>query len=99
MENVRRIYVEKKDGFDIEAKEVLEDLRQNLSMTGLERVRIINRYDVEGISDEEYAKARNLIFSEPPVDNAWDEEMGETDGKGTPESTQRKGVCAYGKRQ
>ena len=81
MENVRRIYVEKKDGFDIEAKEVLEDLRQNLSMTGLERVRIINRYDVEGISDEEYAKARNLIFSEPPVDNAWDEEMGETDGR------------------
>ena len=81
MENVRRIYVEKKDGFDVEAKEVLEDLRQNLSMTGLERVRIINRYDVEGISDEEYAKARNLIFSEPPVDNAWDEEMGETDGR------------------
>ncbi len=81
MENVRRIYVEKKDGFDVEAKEVLEDLRQNLSMTGLERVRIINRYDVEGISDEEYSKARNLIFSEPPVDNAWDEEMGETDGR------------------
>jgi phosphoribosylformylglycinamidine synthase len=80
MENVRRIYVEKKDGFDIEAKEVLEDLRENLSMKGLKKVRIINRYDVEGISDEEYSKARNLIFSEPPVDNAYDEEMDISEG-------------------
>lgn len=80
MENVRRIYVEKKDGFDIEAKEVLEDLRENLSMKGLQKVRIINRYDVEGISDEEYFKSRNLIFSEPPVDNAYDEEIDISEG-------------------
>ena len=81
MANVRRIYVEKKDGFDIEAKDVLEDLRENLSMSGLTKVRIINRYDVEGISDEEYASARNLIFSEPPVDNAYDEAVEITEGK------------------
>ena len=73
--SVYRIYVEKKDGFDIEAREVLEDLRENLSLKGLEKVRIINRYDVDGISDEEYSKARNLIFSEPPVDNAYDENV------------------------
>ena len=81
MGNVRRIYVEKKDGFDIEAREVLEDLRENLSLKGLEKVRIINRYDVDGISDEEYSKARNLIFSEPPVDNAYDENVDIPDGK------------------
>ncbi len=73
MEKVRRIYVEKKPGFDVAAREVLEDLRENLSMAGLTNVRLINRYDVSGISDEEYEKARGLIFSEPPVDNAYDE--------------------------
>ena len=75
MENVRRIYVEKKNGFDVEAKGVLADLKENLSLKGLKDVRIINRYDVSGVSDEEYQKARNLIFSEPPVDNAYDEEI------------------------
>lgn len=81
MAQVRRIYVEKKPGFDVEAKGVLEDLRENLSMKGLKNVRIINRYDVEGISDDEYNKARNLIFSEPPVDYAYDEEIDISDGK------------------
>ena len=75
MSQVRRIYVEKKKGFDVEAQGVLEDLRSNLSITGLNAVRIITRYDVEGITDEEYLKARDLIFSEPPVDNAYDEEI------------------------
>lgn len=75
MEAVRRIYVEKKPGFDIEAKGVLTDLRENLSLTSLSDVRVLNRYDVSGISDEEYSRARGLIFSEPPVDNAYDEEI------------------------
>ena len=75
MQPVRRIYVEKKKGFDIEAKGVLSDLRENLSMTALIDVRVLNRYDVSGISDEEYLRARGLIFSEPPVDNAYDEEI------------------------
>ena len=81
MESVRRIYVEKKKGFDVEANDILEDLRENLSMKGLETVRLINRYDVEGISDEEYASARNLIFSEPPVDNAYDENVDIPEGR------------------
>ena len=81
MSQVRRIYVEKKQGFDVEAKGMLEDLKENLSLSGLCDVRIINRYDVEGISDEEYQKARNLIFSEPPVDNAYDEEIEISEGK------------------
>ena len=81
MTNVRRIYVEKKAGNDIEAKSVLEDLRENLSMTGLKDVRIINRYDAEGMSDDEYAAARELIFSEPPVDNAYDETVDIPEGR------------------
>ncbi len=81
MENVRRIYVEKKSGFDVEAKGILADLRGNLSLTNLTDVRLINRYDVSGVSDEEYQKARNLIFSEPPVDNAYDEEIEINEGK------------------
>ena len=81
MAEVRRIYVEKKQGFDVEAKDVLADLRENLNMKGLTDVRIINRYDIEGITDEEYSKARGLIFSEPPVDNAYDENIEISEGK------------------
>lgn len=72
---VRRIYVEKKDGFDIEAAGLCRDLRTNLGLTELKAVRIINRYDVSGISDEEYLGARSVIFSEPPVDRVYDEEI------------------------
>ena len=52
---VRRIFVEKKKGFDVEARSILEDLRENLSLDGLSEVRLINRYDVE-----EY-QTRNII--------------------------------------
>lgn len=72
---VRRIFVEKKKGFDIEAAGLCRDLRTNLDLAGLEGVRIINRYDVSGISDGEYAAARSVIFSEPPADEVYDEEI------------------------
>ncbi len=73
MEKVRRIFVEKKDGFDVEAGGLYDDLKTNLGLLGLEKVRVINRYDISGMTDEEYEKSRGLIFSEPPVDNAYDE--------------------------
>ena len=72
---VRRIYVEKKPGFDVEAHTFYCDLKENLGITGLAAVRIVNRYDISGISDAEYAKARNTIFSEPPVDYVYDERL------------------------
>ncbi|MCX7749720.1 MAG: phosphoribosylformylglycinamidine synthase [Clostridia bacterium] len=75
VKNVRRIFVEKKSGFDVEAQGLYRDLKENLGINGLRAVRIINRYDVEGISDEEYNLARNTIFSEPPVDLVFDEEV------------------------
>ena len=75
MSNVRRIFVEKKVGFDIPAQELLRDLKESLSLEGLEGVRIIQRYDVQGISEEEYQKARGVVFSEPTVDVVYDEEI------------------------
>ena len=71
--SVRRIYVQKKKGFDIEAKEVLTDLKENLLINGLADVVILSRYDVSGISDEEFAQAKNTIFSEPQVDDCFEE--------------------------
>jgi phosphoribosylformylglycinamidine synthase len=71
---VRRIYVQKKEGFDIEAKGVLEDLKEGLKLNGLTNVVILNRYDVEGLSDEVYKKAKNTVFSEPQVDICYDED-------------------------
>jgi len=73
---VKRIFAEKKEGFNIEAKALLEDLKYNLGISGLEGVRIINRYDIEGITDDEYEKAKYIVFSEPPVDKVYDEEIG-----------------------
>ena len=70
---VRRVFVEKKEGFNVEAKAMLADLRDNLGIKELKNVRIINRYDVSGITDKEYRMARNTIFSEQPVDNVYDE--------------------------
>jgi len=72
---VRRIYVEKKTGFDVEAQSLYRDLKENLGIRGLTGVRIINRYDISGITDEEYAKSRSTIFSEPTVDYVYDETM------------------------
>lgn len=72
---VRRVYVEKKPGFDIEAGKLLRELRENLGIKGVKRVRILNRYDVEDIPDADYEKAKISIFSEPPVDNVYEEEL------------------------
>ncbi|MCK5758381.1 MAG: phosphoribosylformylglycinamidine synthase, partial [Clostridiales bacterium] len=72
---VKRIFVEKKPGFDIEAGHIHHDLEHILGISGIESVRIVNRYDVEGISDDEYIQAREMIFSEPPVDFVYDEDL------------------------
>lgn len=71
---VKRLYVQKKPGFDIEAKGLLEDLRENLLLKNLKDVIILNRYDVEGISKEVFEKAKNTVFSEPQVDECFEEE-------------------------
>ncbi len=70
---VYRVYSEKKPEFAIEADQVLRDIESDLAVSTLEKVRIINRYDVSGISDDEYRQARTVVFSEPPVDDVYDE--------------------------
>ncbi|HHY82477.1 MAG TPA: phosphoribosylformylglycinamidine synthase [Clostridiales bacterium] len=72
---VKRIYVEKKEDFNIEAKGLYDDLRINLGIEGLKGVRIVNRYDVEGMSDDEYLAARDIVFCEPPVDRLYEEDL------------------------
>jgi len=70
---VKRIFVEKKPGFDVEAQKLFKDLRDNLQIKGIRGVRILQRYDCEGIPDEDFEKAKTIVFSEPPVDRIYDE--------------------------
>ena len=71
---VKRIFVQKREGHDVEARGVLADLKENLQIANLSDVIILNRYDVEGISDKIFEKAKNTIFSEPQVDICFEEE-------------------------
>ncbi|MGE5343700.1 MAG: phosphoribosylformylglycinamidine synthase [Candidatus Omnitrophota bacterium] len=72
---IKRIYVEKKKPFDIEAQTLHEELTQDLGIQNLKSVRFLNRYDIQGITDAEYTAARSTIFSEPPVDRVYDEAL------------------------
>ena len=56
-ENVKRILVEKRQGFDLEAKALKKDLVESLHINTIEDLRVLNRYDIEGISDEAYENA------------------------------------------
>ena len=67
---VSRIYVEKKPGFDGEAKALERELKGLLGINSLTNVRIVNRYDVEGISSELFESCVPTVFSEPQTDNA-----------------------------
>ncbi|MDE7260492.1 MAG: phosphoribosylformylglycinamidine synthase [Oscillospiraceae bacterium] len=70
---VYRVFVEKREGMSPEAGNLLGDLRGFLGIKSLEGVRILNRYDVEGIDPAVYEKAKHIVFSEPQVDTVWDE--------------------------
>lgn len=74
-QDVKRVYVEKRQGFNIDALGLLKDLKENLGVKGLQSLRIINRYDISGINTEEYIQSRNIIFAEPPLDWVYDEYM------------------------
>ena len=71
MAKVYRVFVEKEKGNDIEAGQILEDLRGNVGLTGLEDLRIINRYDAQGLSDAEFDSAVKQVFSETNLDNVY----------------------------
>ena len=73
--SVFRVYVEKREGFDVEAKRMENELKDFLHIETVQNVRILNRYDVEHISEEVYKKALNTIFSEPQADVLMEEEI------------------------
>jgi phosphoribosylformylglycinamidine synthase len=70
---VYRIYVEKKPEFAVEANGVLTDLKTAINPKGLETLKILNRYDVEGIGEVTFEAAKSTIFSEPQVDVTYNE--------------------------
>ncbi len=72
---VYRCYTAKKKEYAVEAESALKDIRNNLGVTAAETLTIFNRYDVEGITPEIYERAKATVFSEPPCDECWDEEL------------------------
>lgn len=79
MQQIFRVYVEKRPGFAVEAEGLKRDLADHLHLD-LEQVRIFVRYDVEGIDQETYFKARDTIFSEPNQDTVYEETLPQMDG-------------------
>jgi len=71
--SVKRIYVEKKPEFAVKAKELKEEIISYLNVDAVTGVRVLVRYDIENVSEETYRKALNTIFSEPPVDELYEE--------------------------
>ena len=70
---VYRIYVEKKQGFDLEAKTLLHELHSLLGISSVTDIRLLNRYDVEGVSEALFRQCVPTVFSEPPVDQTYEQ--------------------------
>ncbi|MEG0771525.1 MAG: phosphoribosylformylglycinamidine synthase, partial [Clostridia bacterium] len=66
--NVKRVFVEKKEGFNVEAKNLFDNLTSNLNLKELTNLRILNRYDVSHISEEDFIQSIACVFSEPNQD-------------------------------
>ncbi|MEG2956791.1 MAG: phosphoribosylformylglycinamidine synthase [Christensenellaceae bacterium] len=77
--SVKRLFVEKKNGFDVEAQARKADFIQNLGVP-ITQIRLINRYDVQGLADESFDDALKNVFSEPAVDSVFLEEMPDAKG-------------------
>jgi phosphoribosylformylglycinamidine synthase len=79
---VRRIYVEKKKDYAVEAKGLLADLRQNLKMDSLTGLRVLNRYDIENVDDETFQASLKGVFAEAVVDDLYLESLPEDINQG-----------------
>ena len=75
MKKVRRVYVEKKMPYAVRAKELQEEVTRYLGIHSLKNVRVFIRYDIENLSDEIYQQAISTVFSEPPVDDCFEEKI------------------------
>ena len=72
MSGVKRVFVEKKKPFAVNAKELLEEIGGYLGIKTITDVRVLIRYDIENLSEETYKKALTTVFSEPPVDDVYE---------------------------
>lgn len=80
MSQVLRLFAEKREGFDVLAKQTLWDLRHNLGIKSIEDLRYVNRYDISGLSKKDFDKAKNIILSEPNADIIYEETLPVEDG-------------------
>ena len=80
MSKVRRVYVEKKADFAVQAKELKHEISSYLNIKSVTGVRVLIRYDVENISDDTFEKACHSVFSEPPVDTLYEESFPMAEG-------------------
>ena len=69
------IFVEKKDGFNVEAKSLMEDFKSNLRIENLQAVRVVNKYILGEMKEEYYQKSLYTIFAEKTVDNLYEENL------------------------
>ena len=81
MSSVKRIYVEKKTPYAVQAKSLAKEIKSYLGITTVTGVRVLIRYDVENISEETYKRALGTVFSEPPVDEVYEETFENNGGK------------------
>ena len=75
MSGVRRVFVEKKKPFAVNAKELHDEITGYLGIKDITDVRVLIRYDIENLSDDTYKKALTTVFSEPPVDDVYENEF------------------------
>ena len=80
MSDVIRIFVEKREGFNVVAKQTLWDIRHNLGMRSVTDLRYIVRYDLEGLTRDEYDRAKGIVLSEPNADVIYEEALPVEDG-------------------
>ena len=77
---VYRLFVERREGFRAEAARTLRELKGFLKIEGLEAVRLLNRYDVQGIDEAAFREAALRVFSQPQTDDVFFEAIPDADG-------------------
>ena len=70
--SVKRVFVEKKPEFAVQARELCDEIESYLGIAGVTGVRVLVRYDIENLSEDVYREALGTIFSEPPVDEVFE---------------------------
>lgn len=80
LKNVKRVYVEKKEGFDVGRNHLLNDLKSQLHIKELDTVRILVRYDVQGLDEAQFDLAVKNVFSEPPMDKVYVDKLPDISG-------------------